>query len=182
MKTRWYRKSGVKGLLVLLTIVFVTVACTGAGASVLIMSKGVQPLDSKNYVDSQSFQDNMYSLSHTIINAINEREILDQADDGELVDLAELNKGKTLTHKNTSGLAYKAGNLYDWAKKSSWDRSANVLICRQPDGSDYYMYYNDFADKITTGELKFVFGSDEDGWTENAKDILALLSGPAYTS
>lgn len=73
---------------------FVTVACAGAGASVLIMSKGVQPLDSKNYVDSQSFQDNMYSLSHTIINAINEREILDQADDGELVDLAELNKGK----------------------------------------------------------------------------------------
>ena len=95
MKTRWYRKSGVKGLLVLLTIVFVTVACAGAGASVLIMSKGVQPLDSKNYVDSQSFQDNMYSLSHTIINAINEREILDQADDGELVDLAELNKAKT---------------------------------------------------------------------------------------
>lgn len=181
MKTRWYRKSGVKGLLVLLTIVFVTVACAGAGASVLIMSKGVQPLDSKNYVDSQSFQDNMYSLSHTIINAINEREILDQADDGELVDLAELNKGKTLTHKNTSGLAYKAGNLYDWAKKSSWDRSANVLICRQPDGSDYYMYYNDFADKITTGELKFVFGSDEDGWTENAKDILAILSGKEYT-
>ena len=106
MKTRWYRKSGVKGLLVLLTIVFVTVACTGAGASVLIMSKGVQPLDSKNYVDSQSFQDNMYSLSHTIINAINEREILDQADDGELVDLAELNKGKTLTHKNTSGITF----------------------------------------------------------------------------
>ena len=60
METRWYRKSGVKGLLVLLTIVFVTVVCAGAGASVLIMSKGVQPLDSKNYVDSQSFQDNMY--------------------------------------------------------------------------------------------------------------------------
>ena len=43
------------------------------------------------------------------------------------------------------------------------------------------MYYNDFADKITTGELKFVFGSDEDGWTENAKDILAILSGKEYT-
>ena len=43
METRWYRKSGVKGLLVLLTIVFVTVVCAGAGASVLIMSKGVQP-------------------------------------------------------------------------------------------------------------------------------------------
>lgn len=181
MKTRWYRKSGIKGLLVLLTIFFVTVACAGAGASVLIMSKGVQPLDSKKYVDSESFTNSVYNLSHTIINAIDQREILDQADDEELVDLTELNKGETLTHKNTSGLAYKAGDLYEWAKKSSWDRSANVLICRQPDGSDYYMYYNDFADKITTGKLKFVFGSNDDGWTDNAKDILSMLSGKEYT-
>lgn len=181
MKTRWYRKSGIKGLLVLLTIFFVTVACAGAGASVLIMSKGVQPLDSKKYVDSESFTNSVYNLSHTIINAIDQREILDQADDEELVDLTELNKGETLTHKNTSGLAYKAGDLYEWAKKSSWDGSANVLICRQPDGSDYYMYYNDFADKITTGKLKFVFGSNDDGWTDNAKDILSMLSGKEYT-
>ncbi len=46
MKTRWYRKSGIKGLLVLLTVFFMVAACAGAGASVLIMSKGVQPLDS----------------------------------------------------------------------------------------------------------------------------------------
>lgn len=181
MKTRWYRKSGIKGILVLLTIAFVTAACAGAGASVLIMSKGVQPLDSKKYVDSESFTNSVYNLSHTIIDAINERQILEESDDEELVDLTELNKGETLTHKNTSGLAYKAGDLYEWAKKSSWDGSANVLICRQPDGSDYYMYYNDFADKITTGELKFVFGSNDDGWTDNAKDILSMLSGKEYT-
>ena len=151
METRWYRKSGVKGLLVLLTIVFVTVVCAGAGASVLIMSKGVQPLDSKNYVDSQSFTDNVYNLSHTIVYAINERHILDQADDEELIDLKELNRGDTLTHKNTSGLAYRAGDLYDWAKSSSWDTSTNVLICRQPDGSDYYMYYNDLQIRLLPG-------------------------------
>lgn len=61
------------------------------------------------------------------------------------------------------------------------DTSTNVLICRQPDGSDYYMYYRDFADKIATGELKFVFGSDEDEGTENTKDILSMLSGREYT-
>lgn len=181
MKTRWYRKSGIKGILVLLTIFFMVAACVGAGVSRMIMNKGVQPLDSKKYVDSESFTNSVYNLSHTIINAIDQREILDQADDEELVDLTELNKGETLTHKNTSGLAYKAGDLYEWAKKSSWDRSANVLICRQPDGSDYYMYYNDFADKITTGKLKFVFGSNDDGWTDNAKDILSMLSGKEYT-
>lgn len=181
MKTKWYRKSGIKGLLVLLTVFFMVAACAGAEASVLIMSKGVQPLDSKDYVDSQSFTDNVYNLSHTIVDAINERHILDQADDEELIDLKELNQGDTLTHKSTSGLAYRAGDLYDWAKSPSWDTSTDVLICRQPDGSDYYMYYRDFADKIATGELKFVFGSDEDEGTENTKDILSMLSGREYT-
>ena len=181
MKTKWYRKSGIKGLLVLLTVFFMVAACAGAGASVLIMSKGVQPLDSKDYVDSQSFTDNVYNLSHTIVDAINERHILDQADDEELIDLKELNQGDTLTHKSTSGLAYRAGDLYDWAKSPSWDTSTDVLICRQPDGSDYYMYYRDFADKIATGELKFVFGSDEDEGTENTKDILSMFSGREYT-
>ena len=181
MKTKWYRKSGIKGLLVLLTVFFMVAACAGAGVSVMIMSKGVQPLDSKDYVDSQSFTDNVYNLSHTIVDAINERHILDQADDEELIDLKELNRGDTLTHKSTSGLAYRAGDLYDWAKSPSWDTSTDVLICRQPDGSDYYMYYRDFADKIATGELKFVFGSDEDEGTENTKDILSMLSGREYT-
>lgn len=181
MKTRWYRKSGIKGLLVLLTVFFMVAACAGAGVSVMIMNTGVQPLDSKDYVDSQSFTDNVYNLSHTIVDAINERHILDQADDEELIDLKELNRGDTLTHKSTSGLVYRAGDLYDWAKSSSWDTSTNVLICRQPDGSDYYMYYRDFADKIATGELKFVFGSDEDEGTENTKDILSMLSGREYT-
>ena len=181
MKTKWYRKSGIKGLLVLLTVFFMVAACAGAGVSVMIMNKGVQPLDSKDYVDSQSFTDNVYNLSHTIVDAINERHILDQADDEELIDLKELNRGDTLTHKSTSGLAYRAGDLYDWAKSPSWDTSTDVLICRQPDGSDYYMYYRDFADKIATGELKFVFGSDEDEGTENTKDILSMLSGREYT-
>ena len=60
MKTRWYRKSGIKGLLVLLTVFFMVAACAGAGVSVMIMNTGVQPLDSKDYVDSQSFTDNVY--------------------------------------------------------------------------------------------------------------------------
>lgn len=62
MKTRWYRKSGIKGLLVLLTVFFMVAACAGAGVSVMIMNTGVQPLDSKDYVDSQSFTDNVYNF------------------------------------------------------------------------------------------------------------------------
>ena len=97
----------------LLTVLFMVAACAGAGVSVMIMNKGVQPLDSKDYVDSQSFTDNVYNLSHTIVDPINERNILEQADDEELIDHKELNRGDTLTHKSTSGLAYRAGDLYD---------------------------------------------------------------------
>lgn len=56
MKTRWYRKSAIKGLLVLLTVFFMVAACAGAGVSVMIMNKGVQPLDSKDYVDPRALQ------------------------------------------------------------------------------------------------------------------------------
>ena len=87
-----------RDVLVLLTVFYGSSLC-GAGVSVMIMNTGVQPLDSKDYVDSQSFTDNVYNLSHTIVDAINERHILDQADDEELIDLKELNRGDTLTHK-----------------------------------------------------------------------------------
>ena len=180
MTKRWYKKSGIKGLLVFLTVFFLTVSCMLGGASILVISRGVQPLDSRNYVDSKSFRESLYSMSRTILNSLADSELLNESRDNELVDLTELKQGETLTHKNTSGLAYKAENLAEWSQKS-WDRSVNVLICRRPDSSDYYMYYNDFADKIISGELKFVWGSDEEKTNrEYTKDVLSMLSGEEY--
>lgn len=180
MKKRWYKKSGLKGLMVCLTIVALVVGCVCGGASILLMSKGIRPLDSRKHVDSERFTENMYETSHTILEALGETEILNESSKEDLVDLTELKEGKSLSNKNTSGLAYKAGDLTEWSK-GSWDRSVNVLICRRPDSSDYYMYYNDFADKIISGELKFVWGSDEEKLSqEYTKDILSMLSGEEY--
>ena len=180
MKKKWYRKSGIKALFIFLTIVFLVTACVSAGASVWIMHKGVQPLDSRKYVDSESFENSVYSMSHTILEALKEREILDENSNDDLIDLVELKEGKTLSHKNTSGLAYKAEDLINWSQ-SSWDQSANVLMCRKPDGSNYYMYCNDFADKIITGELKLVFDSDAETSQEYTKDVLSMLSEEEYS-
>lgn len=179
MKKKWYRKSGIKALFICLTIVFLVTACVSAGASVYVMSKGVQPLDSRKYVDSESFTDSVYSMSHTILESLKEREILDESSEDDLIDLAELKEGKTLTHKNTSGLAYKAEDLINWSQ-GAWDQSTNLLVCRKPDGSNYYMYYSDFADKIITGELQLVFGSDAEMNQEYTKDVLSMLSGEEY--
>ena len=180
MKKKWYRKSGIKTLFIFLTIVFLVTACVSAGASVWVMHNGVQPLDSRKYVDSESFENSVYSMSHTILESLKEREILDENSSDDLIDLVELKEGKTLSHKNTSGLAYKAEDLINWSQ-SSWDQSANLLICRKPDGSNYYMYCNDFADKIITGELKLVFSSDAETSQEYTKDILSMLSEEEYS-
>ena len=50
MKKKWYKKSGIKAFFICLTIVFLVTACVSAGASVYVMSKGVQPLDSRKFV------------------------------------------------------------------------------------------------------------------------------------
>lgn len=94
MKKKWYKKSGIKAFFICLTIVFLVTACVSAGASVYVMSKGVQPLDSRKYVDSESFIDSVYSMSHTILESLKEREILDESSEDDLIDLAELKEGK----------------------------------------------------------------------------------------
>jgi len=78
MKKRWYKKSGLKGLMVCLTIVALVIGCVCGGASILLMSKGIRPLDSRKYVDSERFTENMYETSHTILEALGETEILNE--------------------------------------------------------------------------------------------------------
>lgn len=71
--------------------------------------QGIRPLDSRKYVDSERFTENMYETSQTILEALGETEILNESSKEDLVDLTELKEGKSLSNKNTSGLAYKAG-------------------------------------------------------------------------
>ena len=46
--------------MVCLTIVALVVGCVCGGASIWLMSKGIRPMDSRKYVDSERFTENMY--------------------------------------------------------------------------------------------------------------------------
>ena len=96
MKKKWYKNRGMKALFVFLTIFFLVTACVAAGTSVYVMSKGVPPLDSRKYVDSESFENSVYSISHTILELLKERKTLDENSKDDLIDLVELKEGKTL--------------------------------------------------------------------------------------
>lgn len=186
MKKRWYRNSGIKSLLVFLAIITLTAAFVCGEATAWLLRNGIWVGDSTKYIDSKSFADEVFMRSHTILNSIKQAELLEESNEDQIVDLGELVADSTdsdnniSSNNNTTGISYRLGDLCKWSQ-GSWDTAANVLICRKPDGSDYYMYYKDLASQIKSGELQFKFAEEytEDGESANEfgqDGILAVLS------
>lgn len=160
MKKRWYRSKWAKGICLALGIVSAEVAAVSAGALAGIASMGIYPFDSGTYTESSSLAGELYADSSAILEAIKAGNFLG---DGEgLVDLGEVSEGDVLTYENTSGLAYSAGDLQAWAE-DGWldDSTENVLICKKENGEEEYLYYDDFEEKIRSGELRFLIDEDE---------------------
>src|SRR5699024_8329190 len=64
-----------------------------------------------------------------------------------------------------SGLAYSAGDLEEWAE-SGWldEDTENILICTKKDGGEEYLYFDEFNDKIRSGELEIQINGTIDGY------------------
>lgn len=170
MKKRWYRNSGIKGLLVFLAIITLTAAFACGEATAWLLRNGMWVGDSTKYLDSKSFADEVFMRSHTILDSIKQAEFLEENSEDQMVDLGEL------VADSTAGISYRLGDLCKWSQ-GSWDTAANVLICQKPDGSDFYMYYKELASQINSGELQFKFAEDGESADEFGQDgILAVLS------
>ena len=179
MKKRWYRNSGVKALLVILAVTSLTASAVCGAAAGWLLKSGIWVGDSSEYKESKSFADDVFMRSHKILNSLESVKFLKDSTEEDLVDIKELDAEGIISDKNSSGLAYRLGDLIKWSR-GSWDSAANVLICRKPDGSDYYMYYQDFADKIKSGELKLKYAGDND-YGLNREEILTELLCGNYT-
>lgn len=157
MKKKWYRKNGIKFVLIMITVLSVMVGCVCGGSILWLMSRyGIRPLDVYGYEESQSFVNNVSNRAYTILEALRDRAILDESKGDILVDLTDLLDNGELTGKNTHGIAYKAEDLLQWCQ-TSWETEENILICTQEDGTDHYMYYQDFEKKIWNEELRFEY-------------------------
>lgn len=179
MKKKWYRNSMVKTVAAAVGIASLTAAAAGGTAAAGIMSMGVQPFDSKNYLESRSFENSMYHNTYEVMHALSKKEFLN-ADKGDgVIDIGEILEKKELTYTDTTGLAYKIEDLKEWASMEDWNRTTDdILICVKPDGSLEYMYYEDFEKKVQDKELNFLIDSgsysDYDDNVEYATDVQAL--------
>lgn len=189
MKKKWYRTKAAKGIGLVVGVLSLEVAAVSAGAAIGIRSMGIQPFDSEIYVDSRSFAADMYTNAGTLLSALTQQEFL--GDGSGVIDLEEVSSGEDLSYRNTSGLAYSAEDLSQWVKED-WlgGDTENILICRKENGEEEYLYYDDFAEKIKNGELKFQINEDtevEYGYSdaENAFDgeaeLLEWLKARSFT-
>lgn len=154
MKKRWYRRKGIKALLLVLGIVSVQMAAVSAGGLAGIASMGIYPFDSGTYAESRTFSVDMYTNAGRILHALNAEKFL--GDGSGVIDLQEVSSGGPLSYENTSGLAYSTENLKQWAEED-WmgGETENILICTREDGTEEYLYFDEFEEKIKKRELKF---------------------------
>ena len=78
MKKRWYRNSGIKGLLVFLAIITLTAVFACGEATAWLLRNGIWVGDSTKYLDSESFADEVFMRSHTILDSIKQAELLEE--------------------------------------------------------------------------------------------------------
>lgn len=184
MKKKWYRSNVIKTTALILGTVSLAIGAAGGAASVGIMSKGVHPFDKGDYLESRSFESSMYNYTYDLLSALAEKNFIEPEKGEEVIDLGEILENQDLTYENTSGLAYELGDLIEWSQKTDWNLfTENILACIKGDGTVDYMYYDDFAKKITDGDLEFQLDESEyisyDGNVEYARDYIPADAGKA---
>ena len=163
MKKRWYRNKWAKGILVALGIISVEAAAVSAGMVIGIASMGIYPFDSGTYTESRSFANEVYRSSGDILHAVQNAGFL--GDGQGVIDLQEVFSEEPISYEDTSGLAYSVKDLEEWAE-SGWgnEDTENILICTKKDGGEEYLYFDEFNDKIRSGELKIQINGTIDGY------------------
>ena len=89
--------------------------------------------------------------------------------DTDVIDIDEVLNNKTITGKNTSGLAYSLNDLKNWVNITDYDADDGqpIVVCLTSDSSDntsqlsrHYYRADDFLKKLDTGEFSLTLNPD----------------------
>lgn len=164
MNKKWYRSAIVKGVLVVLAVVSLTVATLGfswitfgVGGEYLNPAAKVPDL----YEKTSDFETEMNSPMHSLGDSIKAQKILfkDGKIDGEqIVDIENFYKEDKISGKNESGFAYKLEellNAFEEEEDADGERSRQIIVCQRVDGGYDYMFWDIFKSKMLSNELTF---------------------------
>lgn len=192
---RWYRKTVVKVIAVIVGIVSGAVFFASLLAAVSLAGT-VNPSDirrilNQKYEDSEDFNMSVEDSVYEIMNRIRLEQMFET--DGaynpdKLVDIMDYSRNGVITGANHSGVVYTLDELKEWSEDfyagqgQLYDENS-VIVCERPDGSYYYYYLEDFLSLFERGELSIEFDDQEeyqmtqDEYLQELEDGTLTVSG-----
>lgn len=183
MRSKKYRSSLVKGILIILAHVMVIVMACIMGWILAYPSVGMEAFRSKpakEYQDSVGFQELMNSYSYHVAEKVQAKQLFEtngEVDKDRLIDIETFEAERDFLQdegeyeeapeepKESEKLQYRLGDLLGWYDKIDEGEEGNVyrdesiIVCQKTDGSYYYYKLPEFYDLFEKGDLRFILAS-----------------------
>lgn len=189
---RWYRKTVVKAVTVIIGIVSGAVFSASLLAS-MSLAGTLNPTDirsilNQKYEDSEDFNMMVENSTYEILNRIKLEQRFES--DGvynpdKIIDIFEYSKEWVTSVSSNTGLAYTLDELRNWSEDfvlgegQIYDEN-NVIVCQKPNGDYYYYYLDDFIALFDNGGLRLEL--DEDSGMTREMYLEELINGTRTTS
>ena len=188
---KWYRKTGVKAIVLIVAILSGAMLITNllslmnlAGSTDLpsLWTMSQQPFE-----ESQEFNYMVENYMDDVLTQIRLENLFET--DGMMnrnkeIDIMEYSKNDTANGENVSGIAYSLEELINWGEDFDSAESDNyaknsVIVCQKPEGTYEYYYTSDFMTRVESGVFDIIMqdGSDVDGFLQELQNGKYTSSG-----
>lgn len=188
---KWYRKTGVKAIVLIVAILSGAMLITNllslmnlAGSTDLpsLWTMSQQPFE-----ESQEFNYMVENYMDDVLTQIRLENLFET--DGMMnrnkeIDVMEYSKNDTANGENVSGIAYSLEELINWGEDFDSAESDNyaknsVIVCHKPEGTYEYYYTSDFMTRVESGVFDIIMqdGSDVDGFLQELQNGKYTSSG-----
>lgn len=188
---KWYRKTGVKAIVLIVAILSGAMLITNllslmnlAGSTDLpsLWTMSQQPFE-----ESQEFNYMVENYMDDVLTQIRLENLFET--DGMMnrnkeIDVMEYSKNDTANGENVSGIAYSLEELINWGADFDSAESDNyaknsVIVCQKPEGTYEYYYTSDFMTRVESGVFDIIMqdGSDVDGFLQELQNGKYTSSG-----
>lgn len=188
---KWYRKTGVKAIVLIVAILSGAMLITNLLSLMNIAGSTDLPslwtMSQQPFEESQEFNYMVENYMDDVLTQIRLENLFET--DGMMnrnkeIDVMEYSKNDTANGENVSGIAYSLEELINWGEDFDSAESDNyaknsVIVCQKPEGTYEYYYTSDFMTRVESGVFDIIMqdGSDVDGFLQELQNGKYTSSG-----
>lgn len=188
---KWYRKTGVKAIVLIVAILSGAMLITNLLSLINLAGSTDLPslwtMSQQPFEESQEFNYMVENYMDDVLTQIRLENLFET--DGMMnrnkeIDVMEYSKNDTANGENVSGIAYSLEELINWGEDFDSAESDNyaknsVIVCKKPEGTYEYYYTSDFMTRVESGVFDIIMqdGSDVDGFLQELQNGKYTSSG-----